>query len=412
MKNWFTDFSLLKTNKNFRCVFLARTLSLLTIGMLIVAIPQQVYALTGDSLAVAIAIACEGIAMFMGLLCGGILADRYERKRLILWARSICGLGFVGLAVNSLLAHPFLQAIYALAAWNGFFSAVGITAMLAVMPSIVGRENIVQARAISMLSVRLATVVSPAIGGILLAASNVSSVYWVSAIGTLLTVILLLSLPTMQPKLGQEKESPFQQLKQGFQFVFSNKIVGSTILVGTCLGFSHAIRILFPQWNATVFGGSSATLGFMYAAIPLGATLGALLSGWVKDISRPGLIMLYACLGVFSCIILMSFTPWLSLCLLWLCTFGYLISVANLLQYSIVQGHTPDEYLGRINAIWLAQDASGDSIAATGLGVLTRFLPVSSSLFCFGALSLTLGIVCLAQLQGVRRAPIQDPHLQ
>lgn len=408
---WLTDFSLLKTNKNFRHVFWARTLSLLTIGMLVVAIPKQVYDLTGDSLAVAFATACEGIAMFIGLLLGGVLADRYERKGLIVWARSLCGLGFVGLGINAMWSDPSLYVIYSLAAWDGFFGAIGVTAMMSIMPSIVGRENIIQARAISMLSVRLATVISPALGGILIASSSVANVYWISAIGTLMTVLLLLALPQMQPKSNAQNEHPLQQLKQGFEFIFRNKIVGSTILIGTCLGFSSAIRILFPEWNAVQFGGSSTSLGLMYAAVPLGATFAALFSAWAKEIQRPGLVMLYACLGVFSCIIFISMTPWLILCLVWLCTFGYLMSVANLLQYSIVQGHTPDEYLGRINSIWLAQDASGDSIAATGLGVLTRFLPISSSLFCFGMLSLSFGLLCLIKLQGMRRAAIQDPSL-
>lgn len=92
--------------------------------------------------------------------------------------------------------------------------------------------------------------------------------------------------------------------------------------------------------------------------------------------------------------------------------FGYLSAVANLLQYSIVQGHTPDEYLGRINAIWLAQDASSDSIATTILGALTRFLPISSSIFIFSGLSFTLGLVFLMSAEKIREAKFNDPDLQ
>ncbi len=93
-KSILTDFSLLKRNAHFRHVFIARTLSLLTIGMLVVAIPKQVYDITGSSLNVAVAMAFEGIAMFIGLLLGGLLSDRKDRKWLILLARGVCGLGF------------------------------------------------------------------------------------------------------------------------------------------------------------------------------------------------------------------------------------------------------------------------------------------------------------------------------
>jgi len=412
LKNILTDFSLLKVNTHFRNVFIARTVSLLTIGMLIVAIPQQVYQMTQDVFQVAIVTAFEGIAMFIGLLLGGVLSDRYDRKKLILFARLVCGLGFMGLAVNAMLDTPSLYALYFLSAWDGFFGALGVTAMMAIMPIIVGRENIVQARAISMVSVRLATVISPAIGGIVIAASSVAWAYWIATIGTLFTVLLLLGLPVLKPQTENEDEHPVQQLLQGFKFVFQNKVVGSTILIGTILGFTSAIRILFPQIVDQQFAGGAFELGLMYSAVPLGATLGALLSGWTASLTRPGTVMIYASLAVFACMFLIGLSPWLLLTLVILSVFGYLSAIANLLQYSIVQGHTPDEYLGRINAIWLAQDASSDSIATTILGALTRFLPISSSIFLFSGLSFALGLGFLMSAEKIRDASFNDPDLQ
>ena len=412
LKNILTDFSLLKVNTHFRNVFIARTVSLLTIGMLIVAIPQQVYQMTQDVFQVAIVTAFEGIAMFIGLLLGGVLSDRYDRKKLILFARLVCGLGFMGLAVNAMLDTPSLYALYFLSAWDGFFGALGVTAMMAIMPIIVGRENIVQARAISMVSVRLATVISPAIGGIVIAASSVAWAYWIATIGTLFTVLLLLGLPVLKLQTENEDEHPVQQLLQGFKFVFQNKVVGSTILIGTILGFTSAIRILFPQIVDQQFAGGAFELGLMYSAVPLGATLGALLSGWTASLTRPGTVMIYASLAVFACMFLIGLSPWLLLTLVILSVFGYLSAIANLLQYSIVQGHTPDEYLGRINAIWLAQDASSDSIATTILGALTRFLPISSSIFIFSGLSFALGLGFLMSAEKIRDASFNDPDLQ
>ncbi|WDZ52851.1 enterobactin transporter EntS [Acinetobacter vivianii] len=412
LKNILTDFSLLKVNTHFRNVFIARTVSLLTIGMLIVAIPQQVYQMTQDVFQVAIVTAFEGIAMFIGLLLGGVLSDRYDRKKLILFARLVCGLGFMGLAVNAMLDTPSLYVLYFLSAWDGFFGALGVTAMMAIMPIIVGRENIVQARAISMVSVRLATVISPAIGGIVIAASSVAWAYWIATLGTLFTVLLLLGLPVLKPQTESEDEHPVQQLLQGFKFVFQNKVVGSTILIGTILGFTSAIRILFPQIVDQQFAGGAFELGLMYSAVPLGATLGALLSGWTASLTRPGTVMIYASLAVFACMFLIGLSPWLLLTLVILSVFGYLSAIANLLQYSIVQGHTPDEYLGRINAIWLAQDASSDSIATTILGALTRFLPISSSIFIFSGLSFALGLGFLMSAEKIRDASFNDPDLQ
>lgn len=103
-----------------------------------------------------------------------MLADRYERKRLILLARGTCGVGFVGLCLNALLPEPSLAAIYLLGIWDGFFASLGVTALLAATPALVGRENLMQAGAITMLTVRLGSVISPMIGGLLLATGGVA----------------------------------------------------------------------------------------------------------------------------------------------------------------------------------------------------------------------------------------------
>ncbi|WP_076723486.1 MFS transporter, partial [Cronobacter sakazakii] len=168
------NLSLLKTHPAYRAVFLARFISILGLGLLGVAVPVQIQTLTGSPFQVGLAVTLTGAAMFIGLMTGGVLADRYERKTLILLARSTCGLGFIGLWVNAMLPAPSVIAIYALGLWDGFFGAIGVTALLAATPAIVGRENLMQAGAITMLTVRLGSVISPLLGGMLLAWGGVA----------------------------------------------------------------------------------------------------------------------------------------------------------------------------------------------------------------------------------------------
>lgn len=122
------DFSLLKENPNFRMVFIARMMSILALGMMTVAVPIQIHQMTGSTLQVGMIMALDGIGMFVGLLIGGVLADKYDRRKLILFARTTCGIGFGALALNSLLAESSLVALYVLSVWDGFFGAMGMTA--------------------------------------------------------------------------------------------------------------------------------------------------------------------------------------------------------------------------------------------------------------------------------------------
>lgn len=405
-KSVFVDLSLLRNNRNFRNVFIARTISLLGLGMLSVAIPMQVYALTGDSFNVGLALALEGVGLFVGLLLGGVLSDRYDRKTLILFARSTCGLGFLGLAFNAWLAEPSLWAIYALSLWDGFFGALGVTALLACMPAIVGRENLMQARAVSMLSVRLATVISPAVGGVIIASAGVGWNYLIAALGTCLTLAPLLSLPSMKPAEVEESH-PLKALLGGFRFMLGHRIILCVVLLGTLVTLTTAIRVLFPALAETVYGGGGFELGLMYSAVSLGATLGAIISGWASNLVQPGKVMMLTAIGAFCCLSAFGLNQNFVIALVLLCAFGYLVSITSLLEYSLVQGHTPDHYLGRVNAIWTAQDASGDSLGSMGLGLLGKVMLPLTGVFMLGMTALAISVLMLASFGSLRRAPLE-----
>ena len=244
-QSWLLNLSLLKTHPAFRAVFLARFISIVSLGLLGVnagasfaivlgaalfgyssaqeqlamafagaLVASLIVAFTGSQgggqlspvrltlAGVALAAVLEGLtsgAMFVGLMVGGVLADRYERKKVILLARGTCGIGFIGLCLNALLPEPSLLAIYLLGLWDGFFASLGVTALLAATPALVGRENLMQAGAITMLTVRLGSVISPMIGGLLLATGGVAWNYGLAAAGTFITTLTLLRLPLLAP---------------------------------------------------------------------------------------------------------------------------------------------------------------------------------------------------------------------
>lgn len=395
------DFGLLKTNAAFRAVFCARFISILALGLMAIAIPVQIQALTGSTLLVGLAVTLAGSGMFAGLLMGGVLADRYERRRLILFARSTCGVGFVGLCVNAALPAPSLTAIYLLAVWDGFFGAVGVTALLAATPALVGRENIVQAGAISMLTVRFGSILSPAIGGAVIASAGVAWNYGLAALGTVLTLIPLLRLPQLQPP-PQPREHPLRALIGGFTFLLQNKVIGMVALVGALLTMASAVRVLYPAisgiWNV-----STGHLGLMYAAVPLGAAMGAFTSGRVAQVARPGWVMLLTAIAAFAAIGLFGLMPWYGMALLCLVAFGYLSALNSLLQYGLIQNLTPDAFLGRINGLWTAQNVVGDALGALLLGAMGVFMlpEMTSTSFGFGAV--LLAVVLAFAMRGLRQ---------
>jgi len=398
--SFFLNLSLLKTHPAFRAVFLARFISILALGLLAVAIPVQIQQLTGSSLQVSLGVTLTGLAMFTGLMMGGVLADRYERRKLILFARATCGLGFIGLCLNASLPSPSLLVIYLLGLWDGFFGAIGVTALLAATPALVGRDNLMQAGAITMLTVRLGSVISPMLGGLLLASGGVFWNYCLAAAGTFITLLPLLRLPTLAPPANHQAR-PLMALIEGGRYLVSHPLLGGIALTGALLTMASAVRVLYPalalHWQM-----SAGQIGLLYAAVPLGAAAGALTSGNLARHSRPGMVLLLSAIAALAALAIFSLMPyWLpgTICL---ALFGYLSGLSALLQYTLIQTQTPDAMLGRINGLWTAQNVLGDSLGALLLGALTAVMtPVVAA--SSGGAGLAVISVGLALLLGTLR---------
>ncbi|EHD23291.1 MULTISPECIES: enterobactin transporter EntS [Brenneria] len=404
------DFSLLKNNRHFRAIFVARMLSVFALGMLAVGVPVQIQNMTGSTLQVGIAVALDGVGMFAGLILGGVLADRFDRRKLILFARGTCGLGFVALSINAFADAPSLIALYVLAAWDGFFGALGMTALMAVIPLLVGRKNLPAAGALSMLTVRLGAILSPALGGVIIVAGGVGWNFAVAAVGTLATLLPLVRLPTMKPE-QQQPEHPLRALASGIKFVCAHKIVGSVVLIGMLVSIVGAMRVLFPALAGDVYHAGPSAIGLMYSAVPLGAMMGAFTSGWVSRVQRPGRILLGCAVGAFLSVASLGLAGNIIPALFALVCYGYLNAITSLLQFTLIQSHTPDHLLGRVNSLGTAQDVTGDSIGALGLGMMGKVLTPAMSILSFGAAAALLCMLLAACIRPLRHCTLGDPAL-
>jgi len=397
------DFSLLRDNAPFRTIVIARTLSVLSLGMLTVAVPVQIQDITGSPMQVGMAMALGGGGAFAGLLAGGVMADRWDRRNLILLARSLCGLGFVALAVNGFSAAPSVSAMYLLAMWDGFFSALGVTALLAATPFLVGRENLAAAGAFNMLTVRVGGILSPAIGGMVIASFGVGWNYVIAAAGALITIAQLVRLPAMLPA-KREPQHPLRALRDGVGYLNQNRLVGGVVALGALVSLGAGVRILLPAFAEDVYRVGPMAVGLMYSAAPLGATLAALTSGWLGSFRRSGAMLLASGAAAFVALGVLGMVSDPVAAFVALAGFGYLSSIASLLQFTLVQRHTPEHLLGRVNGLWAAQAVGGDAFGALALGVLSRFLPPMPAVLIFSLLALVSSAAMAIGCRSLRAA--------
>ncbi|MEE3850350.1 enterobactin transporter EntS [Gordonia sp. LSe1-13] len=419
-RSLFVDISPLRESKPFRRIFVARLISLVGIGLLLVSVPIQMFELTGSSAHVGAATAVTGITTFVGMIVGGSLADRFDRKRLILVGRSGAALSFAGLAINGfgfISGTPSVGVLYGLAGIDGLIGALSTSALMAAVPTLIPRDQLVAVGALSALTVRIGSAVSPGIAGFVIAAAGVEWAYVVAACLATTTVLILLGLPSMPPTapIAGEEPAPAPPPDEAPQrptsllgFIADQRVVLGVMIVGVLAMLGAGVVALLPGLVAERFGGDARATGLLYAAVAAGAIVAALTSGWLATVKRPGVLLVSALTATFAVQILFGLAPlaWLAIALL--LVVGVLEAIQEVLRYSLIQHHTPGPLLGRVNGVWMAQEVGGVSVGALVAGAFGTIWVASDAIVYYGIGLLVLSVIAavtLRSLTGVIREP-------
>lgn len=396
------DLDPLRTSREFRYLFTARVVSLFGLGFLIVAVPVQVYQLTGSTAQVAAVSAVIGVTTFGATFAGGVLADRYDRRNVIALARGTAGVAFALLAINAFLPEPQMWAIYVLAVVDGIAGGISSTALMAVTPSLIPRDKLAAAGALMALTADLGSMIGPALGGVVIAAGGVGVAYALAAFTTAITTFCITRLPSLPPTHVAE-ESPLKSVVSGFRYAAHNRVVGQVLIVGFLSMLLSGWAVLIPEFADEVLGVGPSVVGLLYTAPAVGAVVGSLTSGWTGSIRRYGLVV-YLLMAVSAAgLVGAGATGVLAVVLLGLAAHGFGDSLADVVRYATVQRNTSDEYRGRIAAVWGAQVTAGTSVGAVAAGVVASLVPISMALTIYGVAGVVIIAIMFVATPTLRR---------
>ena len=396
------DIDPIRTSREFRFLFTARVVSLLGLGFLIVAVPVQVYQLTGSTAQVAAVTAVLGITTFAATFVGGVLADRFDRRNVIALARGTAAVAFALLAVNAYLPEPQMGAIYVISVIDGVAGGISATALMAVTPSLVPRDKLAAAGALMALTADLGSMIGPALGGVVIAAGGVGLAYALAAFTTVVTTFCITRLPSLPPTKATD-ESPLRSIVTGFAYAFHNRVIGQVLVAGFAAMLLTGWAVLLPAFADEVLGAGPSVIGLLYAAPAVGAVLGSLTSGWTGSVRRSGLVV-FVLMAVSSAGLAgAGATGITAIVLLGLAAYGFGDSLADVVRYATVQRNTDDEYRGRIAGVWSAQVTAGTSLGALAAGVIASVAPISVALSVYGAAGVVLVLVLYLSMPTLRR---------
>jgi MFS family permease len=361
-----------------------------------VALPFQVYVQTRSALLTGLLGAAElGPLVAMALL-GGALADRMDRRRLLLLDQVGLVAVAAALCAAALLGDPPVLVLYALGGLLAGFGALQNVARSAIVPNLVSREDMPAALAINFGLFQLTMVFGPGLGGLLIAAAGVAGAYAVDGLSCLAMVVALRGLgPQLPAAVDPATARIGRSIAQGLAFVRrSPALLGSFAIDLSAMTFGMP-RALFPVLAVSVYGAGAAGTGLLFAAVSAGAAVAALTTGWLGSARRLGAITIAAVcvwgLAIAGAGLAGSLWPAAAL----LAVAGAADSVSAVCRSVINQTVTPDAMRGRMSSVFSLVVTSGPRLGDVEAGVVASLTSVRTSVVS-GGLACVAGALLVA----------------
>jgi MFS family permease len=355
-----------------------------------VALPFQIYVQTHSALLTGLLGAAElGPLVAMALL-GGALADRMDRRRLLLLDQIALVAVAAALCVAALLGDPPVLVLYVLGGLLAGFGALQNVARTAIVPNLVTRADMPAALAINFGLFQLTMVFGPGLGGLLIAATGVAGAYAVDAVSCLALVAALRGLgPQLPAGLGAAPARIRRSIAEGLGFVRrSPALLGSFAIDLSAMTFGMP-RALFPVLAVSVYGAGAAGTGLLFAAVSAGAAVAALTTGWLDGARRLGLVTIAAVcvwgLAIAAAGCATSLWPAAAL----LAVAGAADSVSAVCRSVINQSVTPDAMRGRMSSVFSLVVTSGPRLGDIEAGAVASLTSVRTSV-------VSGGVACVA----------------
>jgi len=338
---------------NYRLWFWGQMTSLLGTWMQITAQGFLVYELTHSAVYLGYIGFASGIPTWLLMLYGGVIADRFARRTVLIVTQiSMMALAAV-LALLTFLGVIQPWEIILFAFLLGIANAFDAPSRQAFVNELVAKEDLTNAIALNSTMFNTATATGPAIAGITYALAGPAWCFTINAVSFLGVIAALKRMKLDKPANAKVNRSAFQDMKEGVLYVLNNSVIRTIVLiVGVTSVFGISFATLFPAWAVKILGGDASTNGFLQSARGIGAVLSALLIASLGRFKYKGKLFTFGTFIFPVVVFIFSFIRWLPLSLVLLvCSGGALIMAFNLAN-ALVQTLVPDHLRGRVMGVY------------------------------------------------------------
>jgi MFS family permease len=364
--------------------------------MRLVALPYQIYLLTGSPFQVGLLGLFQAIPLISLPLLGGVLADRVDRRRVLIATQTGLAATSLALAVATQAGFTELWILYGLTAVSASFSAFDQPARGALVPTLVERSELPAAIALNQVLYQTAAVVGPAVGGVVIAAYGVAAAYWIDAISFAAAIAAAVAMTAPRQFVAQP-QSVVESLVEGLSYVLRNRLLLSEMVIDLLAMFFGSVRALMPFYAEQVFKVGAQGLGLLFAAPGVGALIAVVTSGWVSRVRRVGAaVIVAACAWGLGIAAFGLMTEGMFALALVLIAFAEAADVLSaIFRNTILQGAVREELRGRLTAIQGVFVVGGPNLGQVRAGAVAALVSPQFSVIS-GGLACVLSAIAVA----------------
>ncbi|MEU7912244.1 MFS transporter [Microbispora bryophytorum] len=349
----------------------------------VVAVPTQLFTVTGSSAAVGASAGVSFAALVAAAVWSGVLADRMDRRTMLLAAHLGLALTYAALWLQAILGGRSVPVLLVAVAFQGLTYGTVLTTTGATVPRLVPAGLLPAANSLSSLVRYGGSVLGPMLAGVLVPVVGLGTLYLFDAVALLAVVGAVAMLPPLPPlpppatgtgteecaagtEGGGRGTSAARRTLAGFRYLAADRLLVAVLAVDLAAMVFGMPSALFPELARHVFGGTAgggAQTGLLYAAYPAGVFAAGLLSGTFTRARRHGALVAVAAVAWGITVVLVGLAPELWIALAALMLGGAVNFVLSTFRTTIVQAHTGDAVRGRVQGALTVVLVGGPQIA-------------------------------------------------
>ncbi|MGH3759959.1 MFS transporter [Actinophytocola sp.] len=367
----------------------------------VVAVPKQVFDITGSSAYVGLTGVFGLVPLLVFGLWGGAIADAVDRRTVMLVSNTGIALTSVAFWAQAVAGLDDVWLVLGLLSVQQAFVAINMPTRTAAAARLVPMDLLPSATALTSTVGSFGMVFGPLVAGALLPLAGLPLLYLLDSVALVAATVMVLGIPRLPPLDGVRRRAGLKDIADGFRYLAAKNVLLASFLIDIIAMVAGMPRALYPELAEHTFGdpsGGGPALGWLYAAIPIGALLCGLASGWIGDIRRHGVGVTVAVCAWGAAVIGFGLAHALWLAVVFLVLAGAADMVSMVYRSAILQSAATDEMRGRMQGVFTVVVAGGPRVADVVHGWAAAGVGTTAAAAGGGVLVIVLTVVAVACL--------------